>query len=182
MNFELNPHTRTPAHLHIFLLGLMGTGKTYWAQQLSVSCRMDWVDLDAEIEKETMLSIAEIFETEGEEFFRRKEKEALHHLSKHHNIIIATGGGAPCFHNNMDWMNENGITIWIDEPVEILVKRLQPEKKHRPLIKDLNDSQLHEFLSKNLKERNHFYGQAKYHLQGDEVNEHHFIQIIQQYA
>ena len=112
-------YTHSSAHSHIFLIGMMGSGKSYWAQQLATTYNMNWIDLDSEVEKENMMSIKVIFETEGEESFRIKEKNALHKLAHHKNLIIATGGGTPCFYNNMQWMNEHGTTIWIDEPVSI---------------------------------------------------------------
>jgi shikimate kinase len=166
----------------LFLIGMMGSGKSYWAQLLSAQYKIDWMDLDAEIEKESMMAIKEIFETEGEASFRKKEEKALHNLSKLKNIIVATGGGTPCFYNNMQWMNEHGITIWIDEPIDNLVKRLKPEKTHRPLIKNLSDDELHSFLEKKLNERKYFYSQAQHHLTGNNISELSFEKIIQQHA
>jgi shikimate kinase len=168
--------------MKLFLIGMMGSGKSFWAQQLASIYKWDWVDLDAEVEKETMLSVKEIFETEGEIFFREKEKQALHRLSHLQNIIIATGGGTPCFYGNMKWMNEHGITVWIDEPVDVLFKRLLPEKSHRPLIKDLSDDELKVFLSGKLKERTPFYSLAKYHLEGKDISEKAFIEILKDHA
>jgi shikimate kinase len=165
----------------LFLLGMMGSGKSYWAQRISGRDNMDWVDLDQEIEKETALSIKEIFEGYGEEYFREKERDALQALSKFDNIIVATGGGTPCFHNNMDWMNDHGITIFLDEDVETLAKRLKKEKSHRPLIKDLSDEQLHEFLFRKLRERLPFYSQAQYHLHANEISDRSFAQILKKF-
>ena len=156
----------------------MGSGKSYWAQRLADESNIDWMDLDAEIEKETSLTIKEIFETEGEAYFRNKERDALHNLASYQNIIVATGGGTPCFHNNMQWMNENGNTVWIDEPVEVLAKRLEPEKAHRPLIKNLNDNELKDFLSNKLKEREQFYSLAKYRLSGDALNLNKLLELL----
>ncbi len=164
--------------MKLFLIGMMGSGKSYWAQRLADQSNIDWMDLDAEIEKETLQTIGEIFETEGEAFFRNKERDALHNLSAYQNIIVATGGGTPCFHNNMQWMNEHGTTIWIDEPVEMLVKRLTPEKAHRPLIKNLNDDELHTFLSNKLKEREPFYNQAKYRLGSEALTATNLFELL----
>lgn len=148
--------------MKLFLIGMMGSGKTYWAQQLAAAYNIDWIDLDSEIEKENMMTIKEIFETEGEENFRLKEQKALHELTHHKNIIIATGGGTPCFYNNMQWMNEHGITVFINEPISVLAERLAKEKAHRPLIKNLNDDELENFLERKLAERIAFYNQAKF--------------------
>lgn len=165
--------------MKLFLLGMMGSGKSYWAQRLSQKLNIDWIDLDQQIEKDTSLSIKEIFAAQGEEYFREKERDALHELSAFNNLIIAVGGGTPCFHNNMQWMNEHGITIWIDVPVAILANRLKKEKAHRPLIKDLSDEELHQFLSQKLAERSPFYSQAKFHLQGDNISDSSFAKILQ---
>src|SRR6266487_2176578 len=165
-------------YMRIFLLGMMGSGKSYWAQRIAEKTNMDWIDLDQQIEKDTSLTIKEIFAANGEDFFRDKERDALHKLSQYDNLIIATGGGAPCFHNNMQWMNQHGITIWIDEPVKVLAERLKKEKEQRPLIKDLSDEELHEFLSRKLAERSPFYLQAQYYLQGSDISEHSFEEIL----
>jgi len=166
----------------LFLIGMMGTGKSYWAQRIAASKNIDWMDLDAQIEKDALMTIKEIFETNGEAYFRNKEKEVLHQLGAYKNIVIATGGGTPCFHDNMQWMNKHGITIWIDEAVEVLAERLKKEKAHRPLIKDLDDEELLHFLSIKLSERSKFYNQCQYHLQGDKISDRSFAEILQQHA
>ncbi len=165
--------------MKLFLLGMMGSGKSYWAQQVAAAIDIDWMDLDAEIEKESLMSIREIFETEGEVSFRRREQLALHALATVENIIVATGGGTPCFHNNIDWMNEKGITIWINDPVEILVQRLQKEKAHRPLISSLSDDELQQFLEKKLKERQSFYSKAKYVVEGYKSSVDDFVKLAE---
>jgi shikimate kinase len=157
---------------------MMGSGKSYWAQRVAENTKMDWIDLDQQIEKDTSMTIREIFAVNGENFFREKERDALQELSEYDNIIIATGGGTPCFHNNMQWMNDHGITIWIDEPIDILAERLKKEKENRPLIKDLSDKELYEFLSRKLAERSPFYLQAQYHLQDGNISEHRFAEIL----
>lgn len=160
---------------------MMGSGKSYWAQRIAENTNMDWIDLDQQIEKDTSLTIREIFAANGENFFREKERDVLRELSKYDNIIIATGGGTPCFHDNMRWMNEHGITIWLDEPINILAERLKKEKEHRPLIKDLSDEELHEFLSRKLGERYPFYLQAQHHLQDSKIFDHSFAEILKSY-
>src|SRR5438105_2584493 len=115
--------------MKLFLLGIMGSGKSYWAQRIAEKTNRDWMDLDQQIEKDTSMTISEIFAAHDENYFREKERDALQELSEFDNLIIATGGGAPCFHNNMQWMNEHGTTIWIDEPIDILAERLKKEKE-----------------------------------------------------
>lgn len=166
--------------MKLFLVGMMGSGKSYWAQQLAAQYNMDWIDLDAEIEKENAQTIKEIFEAEGETFFRLVERNALHNLAIHQNLIVATGGGTPCFHNNMQWMNEQGITVWLNEPIDILVKRLMPEKEHRPLIKNLANEELHSFLQKKLDERKAFYSKAKFTINSNDCSTDQLFQLINQ--
>ena len=161
---------------------MMGTGKSYWAQRIAASKNIDWIDLDAQVEKDTSMTIKEIFETNGETYFRNKEKEVLHKLAAHKKIIIATGGGTPCFHDNIQWMNKHGITVWIDESVEVLAERLKKEKAHRPLIKDLSDEELLHFLSIKLSERSKFYNQSQHHLQAGSISDHSFAKILQHHA
>src|SRR3954463_10365891 len=100
----------------VFLIGLMGSGKTFWAHKLSAILNIPAFDLDTEIEKAESKTIAEIFVEKGEAYFRKKENEILKNFSDNKNFILSTGGGTPCFHDNIDWMNVQGITIWIDEP------------------------------------------------------------------
>lgn len=174
--------TRQGDPLPIFLIGMMGSGKSYWAQRIAGELGMDWIDLDAAIEKQTQQTIKEIFETTGEASFRELESKILKKVAGYRRIVIATGGGTPCFHHNIDWMNAHGITIWIDETPGVLVKRLRPEKNHRPLIKDLSDDQLQDFLSRKLAERSVFYAQARHHLKGAEISLKSFHQIIQSHV
>jgi shikimate kinase len=83
--------------------------------------------------------------------------------------IIATGGGTPCFHANMEWMNSHGITVWLNPPATEIAERLINEKDHRPLLKDLDESSLLEFISTKIKEREKFYGRAKLELKNTNI-------------
>src|ERR1044072_5185953 len=124
---------------------LMGSGKTWWAEKLKKKFKLPAYDLDYLVEVMEERTIAEIFAEDGEEYFRKEEAKMLRLFKEKKKFILSCGGGTPCFNENMSWMNKTGITIWIDEPVEILVQRLQAEKAHRPLIKDLSDEQLGTF-------------------------------------
>lgn len=163
---------------NIFLLGMMGAGKTYWAQRLSEQSGRDWIDLDAQVEKAAGMTVREIFESRGEDYFRKKEREVLQQLSSLGNLIIAAGGGTPCFFENMQWMNKNGVTVWIDPPVNILVERLKKGKAHRPLIRYMSDDEIKDFLSEKLEDRKPFYSLAQYHLQDEKISLHSFAQIL----
>jgi len=161
---------------------MMGAGKSYWKNWLSKKYALRGYDLDFLIEAMEEQTISEIFETEGEDYFREKEAAMLRLLKQSKNFVAATGGGTPCFHNNMNWMNQQGITIWIDEPVSVLVQRLQAEKSHRPLISNLSDDALASYLQQKLNERKPFYIQATHHLGGKNLSESGFKMILQSYA
>lgn len=147
--------------MKIFLIGFMGSGKSYWARHLAESLQLPLLDMDEEIEKETGLSIAEIFSQRGEIYFRSLEHEMLKEFIDDDEILLSCGGGLPCFNDNMALMNQSGLTIWLDPPVEVMVERLKRKKYKRPLLKDLNDEQLLEFVNIKLAERTAFYSQAK---------------------
>jgi len=92
--------------------------------------------------------------------------------------VLATGGGAPCFFDNMAWMNKQGITIWLDEPLPVIATRLAPEKEHRPLIAKLSDSELLAFLEKQRAERLSFYSAAQIHLQDETITPDSFKKAL----
>ena len=145
----------------IFLIGFMGSGKTYWGKIWAQKNGLDFYDLDEIIEAQEGRSIAAIFEKEGEEYFRKKEREALRTFSLKDNCVIACGGGAACFNNNMQWMNENGITVYLSATPQYILLRIKEEKDKRPLINKLNEAELLFFIEQKLKERESFYNQAK---------------------
>lgn len=168
--------------MKIFLVGMMGAGKSYWSRQLAKQLRTGGYDLDNIIELAEERTIGEIFEEEGEPAFRKIESRLLHWFGEKKTFVLATGGGTPCFHDNMKWMNEEGITIWIDEPVPILVERLMTAKTHRPLISGKTAAELKIFLEEKLQERTPFYAQAQYRLSAAELDLKNFKKIIQQHA
>ena len=148
--------------LKIFLIGMMGSGKTYWAEKLKKKLKVPAYDLDNLVEIMEERTIAEMFAEDGEEYFRKEESKMLRLFKEKKSFILSCGGGTACYGDNMQWMNKNGITIWLDEPVDVLIERLQNEKEHRPLIKNLDDDQLKDFLNKKIEERKEYYGQASY--------------------
>lgn len=157
---------------------MMGSGKSYWAKQLATALQYELVDLDTVIEIENNATISEIFELYGEQFFRNQETKYLRNFDTKNNVVLATGGGTACFNDNMQWMNEQGITIWIDEPIDVLVNRLVKEKAHRPLIKNLNDAELKYFLEQKLQQRKPFYSKAKYIISSKEDTTEKLIQLL----
>ena len=168
--------------MKVFLIGLMGSGKSYWATQLAKKLKTGGYDLDSLIENLEDKTIAELFDEDGEDYFRKTEAKLLRWFGEKKAFVLATGGGTPCFHDNMAWMNKQGITIWLDEEIDTLVERLLPEKAHRPLIRDLNESELKAFLIKKRAEREIYYSQATHRLSSKDISLKVLQQIIQSHA
>ena len=143
--------------MRIFLIGFMGSGKSYIGKRLAKSLGVSFIDLDDYLEKKESRSIKKIFEEEGEDYFRRKEEECLLEMDQFENVIIATGGGAPCFFDNSDWMNKNGITVYLKTPLKIIYKRLIEGREKRPLVQSLSDQELKDFIQKKLEARTLYY-------------------------
>lgn len=138
----------------------MGAGKTYWGKQLAEHLSLPFYDLDDVIVESEAMSISDIFATKGEDYFRQKEGFWLKELSREDSFVVSCGGGAPCFQDNMDVMNNNGITIWLNPSIHLIADRLKRKKSKRPLIQDLQDDELPAFIEKKLAERQSFYEQA----------------------
>jgi len=156
--------------MRIFLIGFMGSGKTHWGKLLSQHTGMPYFDLDEVIVAAEKKSIQQIFHDNGEEYFRVKEQEVLEALSEDHsNVIIATGGGTPCFFNNIDFMRQQGKVIWLNTSVDILLQRLLKQKQSRPLIKNISDGELKAFIIKKLQDRKMYYEQAHVMLQEEQI-------------
>lgn len=166
----------------IFLIGMMGSGKSFWAEKLKKKLKVPAYDLDALVEMMEEKTITEIFQEDGEEYFRKAEAKMLRLFSEKKQFILSCGGGTACFNDNMKWMNKTGITIWIDESVETLSERLLSQKEHRPLIKGLGNEKLPAYLSDKLEERRPFYSEARYTVGGAKLSEATFTKIIKEHA
>ena len=166
----------------VFLIGLMGSGKSYWAKKMSKWIKSAGYDLDDLIEMNEEKTIAEIFSEDGEDYFRKTETKLLKWFKEKKKYVLATGGGAPCFNENMQWMKKEGIVIWLDESLEVLVQRLIKEKEHRPLIAKLNEKQLATFLEEQLTNRFSFYQQANYRVSSAQITESELKKIILKHA
>ena len=147
--------------MKIFFIGFMGTGKTHSGRQLSEKLGIPFFDLDVEIVAHDGKSINEIFAKQGEEYFRLLEKDVLHIIAEYHeSFVMACGGGTPCYYNNIDYMNKEGISIWLNTPLDTLYTRLINEKEKRPLIKELTNEQLKGYIAKKFSDRKIYYEQA----------------------
>lgn len=153
-----------------FLIGYMGSGKTTVGKQLATKLNYDFIDLDAFIEKEYQQTIDAVFTTKGEAEFRAMEHNMLKRVIEKNNVVIACGGGTPCYYSNLELMNNNGITIYVKMSADTLISRLINAKSSRPLLKDKTENELRSFVVQQLEKREHFYNQAHYVVKGKDLN------------
>lgn len=148
----------------IILLGYMGCGKSTIANKLSKIIQIPFVDLDKIIEEKTNLTINQIFETQGEVYFRKLEHEVfVELLNSPDNMIIGLGGGTPCYANNHELLQrEDVISIYLKASIETLFDRLVTNKSKRPLIADKSEEEMKEFIAKHLFDRSFYYNQAQH--------------------
>lgn len=144
----------------IFLLGYMGVGKTTLGKYLSEKLNLEFVDLDLYIQARFQKTVSQLFEEFGEEGFRRIENKILKEVSDFENVVISTGGGAPCFYDNMANMNRKGTTIYLKATPELLSGRLITCREKRPLLQNKTDEELYIFVKESLEKRESFYSQA----------------------
>jgi len=142
---------------HIFLIGFMGSGKTHWGRAVAEKLGAPFLDLDHFIEENEGGTIPEIFADLGENGFRVLERENLLRLAAFPPTVVATGGGTPCFFDNMDWMKKHGTTIYLKTPPEVLFERLKNSKERRPLLAGKRDAELRGFIERLLAEREPHY-------------------------
>lgn len=147
--------------MRIYLLGFMGSGKSTFGKKLSGKLGYTLMDIDQVMEVIEKKTVAEIFSEKGEEYFRRLEADILHSSVLHKNAVISCGGGTPCYFDNMDWMNDRGLTVYLKMQPEILYGRLKERKTKRPLIANLSDPELKDYIFQKLSEREIYYLKAK---------------------
>lgn len=166
--------------MKIFLIGMPGCGKSTFGRKAAGQLEMDFIDLDTEIVNHAHKSINAIFDEEGEEYFRKVESELLKSITESRvNFIMATGGGAPCFFDNMEFMNNRGLTFYIDTDVDFLLERLSRKGiNKRPLLKKIGQENLEEGLRKKLIDRYPFYSKAHITLTFQQDLENRIVEII----
>lgn len=148
--------------MRVILLGYMGSGKSTVGKKLAKTLHYEFIDLDEYIVKKEGTSINEIFKNKGEIYFRKLEHNTLKEiLIQNTNFVLALGGGTPCYGNNNQLINELSFSIYLKASIQELYSRLVKEKDDRPLIKNIEDDDLKEFIAKHLFERSEYYEKAK---------------------
>ena len=161
----------------IILIGYMGAGKTTIGKALSKELGIIFYDLDWYIESRMRKTVSEIFAERGEEGFRKIEYNMLHEVAEFEDVIISCGGGTPCFFDNIDYLNQQGLTVYLKAEPEVLYKHLQMAKVERPLLKGKSKEELLTFIKEQLEKREPFYTKARYTLDVSLMDNYEKIKI-----
>ena len=145
----------------IYIIGYMGAGKSGVAKRLAAKIGWQSCDTDSMFEEKYKITISDFFAKYGQDLFRKLESEILHSTAQMDNVVVATGGGTPCFFDNMDFMNDNGLTVFLSMSAKSAAIRLSQTKKKRPLIKGLSGDELLRFVEQQYDQRLPFYTQAQ---------------------
>ena len=163
----------------IFLIGFMGCGKTTAGRLLAQLINYQFIDLDELIVQKKGMSVATLFENEGEENFRLLEKQVLAEVFEMRQVVVATGGGAPCFFDNMEQMNKYGVPVYIKLTPKALLSRLRNAKEQRPLLKNKSEEELLEYITGMLQKREPFYQKAYIKIEGIGLTASDILKVIQ---
>ncbi|NCU32781.1 MAG: shikimate kinase [Candidatus Moranbacteria bacterium] len=164
--------------MRIYLVGFMGSGKTTVGRVLSRRLGFDFLDTDKEVEKLAGMSLRNLFKTSGETAFRELEQQVLHTTSKLEKTVISTGGGTPCFYDNMDFIKQNGVSIYLMMQPASIVNRLENSKNPRPLVHGLSSSELQAYVETELEKRKKFYSTADYVIKAESVSIDQIISFL----
>jgi shikimate kinase len=163
----------------IFLIGLPGSGKTTLGKQLAQSLKLPFVDLDKAIESAAGKKVEEIFKELGEPGFRKLESETLNkYCQQSENFVMATGGGAPCFDNNIEVMKKSGAVIFLDVPPKTISERIIHEVAHRPILKHETPDSLKDRIEFLRSQRIGFYKQAHHAISGTEISVQKILDLL----
>ncbi len=146
----------------VFLIGYMGCGKSTLGRALAVATGVEFIDLDHYIEGRFHATIAELFAQRGEAGFRQLESAMLDEVCGFEDVVIACGGGTPCFFDNMERMNACGVTVWLTTPISRLYERLQRNRSKRPILANKSDEELMAFIQEALRAREPYYSKAQH--------------------
>lgn len=147
-------------YMRIYLIGFMGSGKSAFGKKLANHLHFPFYDIDNQFEHQFRIGINDFFQKYGEEAFRRIEQKLLHASQEMENAVISTGGGTPCFFDNMDFINKNGTSVFLDLPIPMVIHRLKHAKKPRPLLEKVTPEELSGFLQNLYNQRLPYYQKA----------------------
>ena len=168
--------------MRIFLIGFMFSGKSTVGKKLASIMGYDFIDTDKYFEDKYKISIFDFFEKFGEEMFRKFEHEILKELVVKDNVIISTGGGLPCFNENMDIINDKGISIYLEMPFKAIINRQKNSKQKRPLLKNKNQEEIEEYLKDLLTKREPIYKKSKITIDAQNIDFYSLKETIGRYS
>lgn len=163
----------------IFFIGYMGSGKSTLGRLVASALNLRFIDLDEHIEASHAKSVGELFDEVGETEFREIERKALHEVAQFEDCLVATGGGTPCFFDNMDYMNRVGKTVYLRTSVAELTERLKLFRNKRPLLRQKTDEELEAHIVDMLEKRAPFYQQAHFVLDTETLTEENLLSRYQ---
>ena len=168
--------------MKISLIGYMGSGKSTIGPELALRYGLDYYDLDAEIEKEEGDTITEIILNKGELYFRKLERKKLEELLAKDNFVLSTGGGTPCYYDNIDLLNNNSLSVYLKQSVSELYNRLNGNTSERPLIAHLEGEPLREYIGKHLFERGLYYDKATMVIKAGQKNKSEILEELMMFS
>ena len=163
--------------IRIIIIGYMGAGKTTVGKALSKELGIPFYDLDWYIESRMHKTVAQLFAERGEEGFRKVERNMLHEVAEFEDVVISCGGGTPCFFDNMEYLNQQGETVYLKADPEVLYGHLQMGKTVRPLLVGKSKEELLAFIREQLEKREPFYTKAKHTLDVSLMDNYEKIKI-----
>jgi shikimate kinase len=167
----------------VFLIGFMGVGKTTTGRKLAKRLQLPFLDMDDAFAQYFGTSVASTLEEKGEQFFRQQEHELLKMLiATTKDAVISTGGGVPCHNNNMQVMNEAGITLYLSAPVGALMVRISQSRTSRPLVRDKKGEELRTFITHLLELRRPYYEQAQISADALSVSAEQLERVLRNYG
>ena len=140
----------------------MAAGKTTLGKALARDLGLQFIDLDHYIESRYRCTISQLFAERGEEAFRQIECNMLHEVAEFEDVVISTGGGTPCFFDNMDYMNAQGTTVFLEAAVDTIHTRLTIARTQRPLVAQKTSEELRDYIVQMLKQRHPYYSRAQH--------------------
>ncbi len=163
----------------IFLIGFMGSGKSTLGRHLARALNWEFIDLDDYFESKFRTTVPLFFKEFGETGFRDAERASLLDMKEKNKAVIAAGGGTPCFFDNMDFMNENGMTVYIKVSPEELATRLSASRTVRPLIQGKSNEELLDYIREKLAEREPYYNKAGIVADGETLDLDDYLRVLE---
>ena len=169
--------------MKLFLVGYMGCGKSSLGKKIAKAMGIRFIDTDAEVESREGATIADIFHYEGEEYFRKSERYIIEELAaSDEDMVISTGGGVPLWEDNMEVMNQSGVTLYLKRTAEQIASRLSPHgREKRPKLRGLNDEELVAFMRENMAQREPYYCKAPLTKDCTPMSDAELVTMIKEY-